>query len=299
MIKDEFSRFHPIVNFVYFAFVLIFSMFFMSPVYLAVSLLGAAAYSLYLGGRGRLSFILKILIPMMLLAAIINPLFNHKGATVLAYFPNGNPLTLESILYGAAASVMLAATVLWFSCLTTVMTSDKLIYLTGRLIPSLSLLISMTLRFVPRFVKQMRKIRAAQRGMGCDASDGGLIAKIRRGVKIISIMVTWALENSVDTADSMRSRGFGTSPRSAFSIYKFTARDAAALIFIFAAAGLVIFGVACGATACGYFPTFSAPELTAPRLTFAAAYLALCLTPFFVSLICGMKTSVELHRGEN
>ena len=38
---------------------------------------------------------------LMLLAAVLNPAFSHHGATVLAYFPTGNPLTLESITGGA------------------------------------------------------------------------------------------------------------------------------------------------------------------------------------------------------
>ena len=41
------------------------------------------------------------LLPMLLLAAVVNPAFNHEGATLLTYLPSGNPLTLESM---AAAS---------------------------------------------------------------------------------------------------------------------------------------------------------------------------------------------------
>ncbi len=44
----------------------------------------------------------------------MNLAFNHEGATILAYLPSGNPLTLESIAYGFAAAAMLAAVVLWF-----------------------------------------------------------------------------------------------------------------------------------------------------------------------------------------
>ena len=34
---------------------------------------------------------------MALLAAGVNVLFQHEGATILTYFSSGNPLTLESI----------------------------------------------------------------------------------------------------------------------------------------------------------------------------------------------------------
>ena len=53
------------------------------------------------------------------------------------------------MLYGLASAALLSATLLWFTCYNTVMTSDKFIYLFGRVIPALSLVLSMTMRFVP------------------------------------------------------------------------------------------------------------------------------------------------------
>ncbi len=47
----------------------------------------------------------------------------------------------------------------WFSCYNKVMTSDKFIYLFGRLIPALSLILSMALRFVPGLTGQLKVIR--------------------------------------------------------------------------------------------------------------------------------------------
>ena len=203
--KDAFSTCHPAVNFVYFALVLVFSMFVMHPVSLLVSLACAAAYNICLNGRKALRFQLAFVLPVMLVAAIVNPAFNHEGATILTYLPTGNPLTLESIFYGAAAAVMLAAVVIWFSCYTAVMTSDKFVYLFGRAIPALSLVLSMTLRFVPRFVAQLHVVSQAQRCMGRDVSNGSVLRRARSAAAVLSIMVTWALENAIETSDSMKS----------------------------------------------------------------------------------------------
>ena len=49
--KDAFSGYHPVINFLYYALVLLFSMCLMHPVYLAVSLTGALAYDIHLKGR--------------------------------------------------------------------------------------------------------------------------------------------------------------------------------------------------------------------------------------------------------
>ena len=133
------------VNFLYYGLVLVFSMFLMHPVYLAISLLGAFCYSVWLQGRKAVRFTVLGLLPMAAFAALINPAFNHEGATILTYLPSGNPMTLESILYGFAAAAMLAAIVLWFSSYNEIMTSDKFVYLFGRVIPALSLVLSIHL----------------------------------------------------------------------------------------------------------------------------------------------------------
>ena len=105
--KDAFSGYHPAINFLYYALVLLFSMCLMHPVYLAVSLTGALAYDIHLKGRKAVRFAVMGLLPMAALAALLNPAFNHEGATILTYLPSGNPLTLESILYGLAAAGLL------------------------------------------------------------------------------------------------------------------------------------------------------------------------------------------------
>lgn len=166
--KDAFSGYHPTINFLYYALVLLFSMCLMHPVYLAISLTGALAYDIYLKSRKAVRFAVMGLLPMAAVAALVNPAFNHEGQTILTYLPSGNPLTLESMLYGVAAAVMLASVVLWFSSYNEVMTSDKFVYLFGRVIPALSLVLSMALRFIPKFKAQMQVVSEAQACIGRD-----------------------------------------------------------------------------------------------------------------------------------
>ncbi len=277
--SNVFSRCHPAVNFLYFALVLLFSMFFKHPVSLAISLLSACAYVLLLDGGIAFAQQLRWLLPTMLLAAVLNPAFNHYGVTTLAYFPNGNPLTLESILYGLAAAALLGAVLLWFRCYNRVMTSDKFVYLFGRVIPALSLVLSMALRFLPRFRRQLQAAAEAQRCLGRDVSSGKLLHRLRTAMKIFSITLTWALENAIRTADSMRSRGYGEPGRTAFSIYRFEARDRALLLWLSFSGSYV----ACGALAHGLYFSYS-PMLTGAvwnplTVSFQLAYLLLCLTP--------------------
>ena len=276
---NAFQSYHPAVNFLYFTCVLAFSMFLMHPICLAITLLCSAAYAIVLHGRRAVRFQLAALLPMMLIAAGMNPAFNHAGMTILAYLPTGNPLTLESIAYGIAAAVMLAAVLCWFSCFNAVMTSDKFIYLFGAVIPALSLLLSMALRFVPRFQEQARVIANAQKCVGRDGSGGSLWQRARRGMTILSSLVSWTLENAIDTADSMKSRGYGLPGRTAYSNYTFDRRDGLAFGCIALLGGYVLVGGLLGGLQFRFFPSVKGVELTLYPISIFAAYFALCSLP--------------------
>ena len=277
--RDTFSSCHPLINFLYFALVLLFAMFFMHPVSLAVSLISALAYAVYLNGAKAVQTSLRVLLPMILLAAVTNPAFNHEGATILAYLPSGNPLTLESIAYGVASAMMLAGVITWFSCFSAVMTSDKFVYLFGKVIPALSLVLSMTLRFVPKFKSQFEVVRQAQKCIGRDTTDGSLVQRIRNAVTILSIMVTWSLENAIETADSMKCRGYGLPGRSAFSIYRFDERDRQILVWLAACGTYVTAGWMTGGLEWRYYPTIRVALEGTFSWSFQLVYMALCLTP--------------------
>ena len=292
---DTFSGFHPLVNFLYFALVLVFTMFFMHPVCLAVSLVSAVMYNICLKGRKAVRFTLVYMLPAALLAAVINPAFNHEGATILTYLPTGNPLTLESIFYGIAAAVMLISIVIWFSSYTEVMTSDKFVYLFGRVIPALSLVLSMTLRFVPKFRAQFKVVAESQRCAGRSLNDGGFIRRMKNGVTILSIMITWSLENAIETADSMKSRGYGLPGRTAFSIYRFDDRDKYALAWLAFCAFFIGSGAAAGGVKWRYFPTARGIEPSVLTAAFMLCYLALCLTPVVVD-VCADRKWKKLER---
>ena len=277
--KDAFSGYHPIINFLYYALVLLLSMCLMHPVYLAISLTGALAYDVYLKGKKAVRFAVMGLLPMTVIAALVNPAFNHEGQTMLTYLPSGNPLTLESILYGVAAAVMLASVVLWFSSYNEVMTSDKFVYLFGRMIPALSLVLSMALRFIPKFKSQMEVVSEAQSCIGRDTKTGSVIRRVGNAVKIFSIMVTWSLENAIETADSMRSRGYGLPGRTAFSIYRFDDRDKTALAWLIFCGAYILSGWLAGGTYFRYYPSVKTAVWTPLTVSFMFVYLALVLTP--------------------
>ncbi len=289
MKRDAFAACHPVVNFLYFLLVIGCSMFVMHPIFLCLSVVGGMAYYVYLKGRKAWKTSLRLMLPVFLLTAVLNPLFSHEGTTLLTYLPSGNPLTLESILYGLGAGAMLVCVINWFSCYQEVMTSDKFIYLFGRIIPSLSLVLSMVLRFVPKFRIQIEQVSQAQKCIGRDVSNGTILEKSRHGMKILSIMTTWALENSVDTADSMRSRGYGLRGRVNYALFRFDGRDRF-LCGLCAVLGLVVVaGIATKTVFFRYYPAPMMNPLTAWSLLVYLCYGALCLLPLLLNVIEDLK----------
>ena len=284
-----FSKYHPAVGMLYFALAIGFAMFLTHPVCLVLSFVCAFGYSIMLLGKKAIRF---YLIPLMLLTALMNPLFSHRGVTILTYLPNGNPLTMESILYGFSAAFMLVAVVTWFSCFNKVMTSDKLVYLFGRVLPSLSLVFSMALRFVPQFAAQAKAIAAAQKCLGRDISSGNILQRAKHGIKILSILVTWALENAIDTADSMKSRGYGLPRRSAFAIYRMEKRDKTALLFLLTCSAIVIAGAAAGQLEFHFYPMIGGGKFSVWQAGLFIIYFALCGLPFWA----GGREAVQWKR---
>ena len=281
--RDSFSEYHPFINLIYFAFTISFSLVLTHPLAQGISLICAVIYAVSINGKKSVIFLLKYCLPMVLLTAFINPAFNHEGATTLLYFPNGNPLTLESILYGFSAGVMIITTLMWFSSFNRVMTTDKFIYLFGKVIPALSLVLSMSLRFVPKFKSQMQTVTEAQRSIGRDVSNGSLLQRTKTAIHIFSIMITWSLENAIETADSMKSRGYGLKGRTAFSIYRFEERDKYALILLSFCGLFIIAGTLLNAFGFRYFPDIRYAAFDMTTIPFYCVYSALCITPVILN----------------
>ncbi len=283
--NDSFKRYHPIVNFLYFVLVFAFSVMLTHPITQAVSLGCALWYAIQCEGKKAVLFGLKLCLPMLVLTAFINPAFSHEGVTILLYLPTENPLTLESILYGLSAGTMFVSVLMWFKSFSRVITSDKFIYLFGRIIPSMSLVLSMTLRFVPKFKTQLGIVTEAQFSIGRDLHIGSLRQRTKTAITILSIMVTWALENAIETADSMKSRGYGLKGRTAFSNYRFDDRDKGVVMWMLFCGFYLSCGIITSAFGFRYFPSIRYADLNVVTLTFHVVYLMLCITPIFINIL--------------
>jgi len=281
--RSVFSTYHPIINFGFFCAVIGIGIFLQHPVFLAIAVAGSLSYAAMLGGKGTLKFAGLFILPMIIAFTIINPLVNSRGDTVLFYTQHSQ-ITAEAVIYGITAGFVLASVLLWFTCYNKIMTSDKFTYLFGKIMPAVSLIFSMVMRFVPNFKMQIEKISTAQKCIGRDITNGTTKEKAKHGIKILSIMFTWALENAIDSADSMRSRGYGLKDRSTFSIYRFDMRDTCAAIFLAVMTAIVVAGAVFGKCSIEFYPSIVMAEFDIWMILVCVAYFCLCFFPVVVEV---------------
>lgn len=277
------SLFHPWVSFIYFVAVIAGTLLFIHPVFVAVSLVCAIFSSVMINGRKTVFATLGFGIPMFVFIALANPLFNHRGMTVLFYLFD-NPVTLEATVYGIVSAGMMFAAVVWFTCYNTVVTSDKFIYIFGRVLPSIALIVSMTLSLIPRLIEQIKVIADSQRSIGLDWKSGSIKQRIRSGARILSILVSWALEDAVITADSMRARGYGQHKRSTFSIFRFGKKDGKMLALILILFAAEIFTYASGRGTMEFYPAMFFRKIDLIDIIIYFLYITLGILPAVIQI---------------
>lgn len=270
-----FERCHPAVNLIYFSAVVAAMITFQHPVFLAVSFLCAVAYSIKRGGWKTLMFNLCLL-PLIAAFALYYSSYTHFGMTVLQQNFVGNNITLESLVYGIVLGVCVAGVCIWFSCVYSVFTTDKVVYLFGKVSPRLSLFLAILLRMVPRIKKEAKRINMAQQGIGRGVNQGNFFTRLHNGIRIFSMLITWTIDSLTVSSESMRSRGSNLRGRKAFSIYRFDNRDRFFVIGLFLCLTLTMMAVLLGQTDMVYDPKIIWTNVS-PIL--CIGYAVLCLMP--------------------
>lgn len=248
---------HPLPCFICFMAILIFTAIQMNPFFIIISLVFAFAAAIQLKGAKALKIMVYVL-PLCLFAAVINALFVNRGSTVLFVLSNGNTITLESVIYSLCSSGMILSFAAWFISFSEIMTSDKVIYLFGGILPSLGLLVSMTLKAIPDFSRRVKECADAQRFVGNDIYSGSIKSRIKSAVTVISSGITASIESAAESAQSMKNRGYGSTRRTRYTRYRFSSSDITVLCASSAAAAILIAVTAAGKAGFSFYPQINA-----------------------------------------
>lgn len=278
-----FEACHPAVNFIFFAAVLYGSASFRHPVFLTIAYLCAFAYSVKRLGK-RAVLLNLCLLPLVVAFALYYSSYHHFGVTVLRKNFVDNNMTLESLVYGLVIGLRFATVCMWLESMFQVVSSDKVVYLFGKISPLLSLFLTILLRLIPRIGQEARRINLAQKGIGRGSNQGNIFRRVVNCLRIFSMLITWMISALALESDSMRSRGSLLRGRTAFSIYRFDNRDRAFVIALFSCITMTAMGVILGASKMWYNPRIIWRPLNAIGVLTAIGYLTLCMMPMGLEL---------------
>ena len=268
------------------------------------------AYYLKLSGKVGRKTVFRFLLPMLLFVILINSFFNHYGVTTLFVLPSGNNFTFEALVMGFVSGITVVSVIQWFFCYNEVVTEDKFMHIFGRILPKGALVVSMILRFVPLYRRRYKEISQARKYMGQNESNN-FIVKMKNTFKNIGILVSWSFENAIETADSMKARGYGLKGRTYYSRFQWHTGDTLAIIPLTLFDALIISGLVGDSAYCIYNPYVIINPPSESGTTYIINELNLTINPFtilsimsliaftllcFLPLIIDLKEDIKWHR---
>ncbi|MDK2802200.1 MAG: hypothetical protein KFW09_02355 [Oscillospiraceae bacterium] len=216
---------NPTISYIYFIFIILSIILINHPIYILISFLGAIFTFIKIETKKNIIIKFKKILFIFIFISLVNPIFVHKGLTILFYIKD-KPITLESILYGINNSLMISSLFTWFDILNKIVSSDKIVYIFKKYIPSSVLIFSICLNLIPQLKDKYKQIEEAHL-VSCNKN---LFSKIKISLNFVAIIISWQLEKSIETAYAMNSRGYENKKKSIFKKYNFKKID---FIFIF------------------------------------------------------------------
>lgn len=280
----KFDSYHPMINFIYFTAVITCTICFKQPVFLGIAFLCAFVYSVKLGGIKM--FLLNLLFVLLGIAyALRYASYEHFGVTVLSLNMIGNQMTLESLVFGFFNGIIFATVCMWCCCIFMLITADKIVYLFGRISPKMSLFLSILLRTVPRVKVRAKRIEISRKGIGRGVVQGNLWERFIHLLSLLSILISWTMEDFVESSNSMKSRGYSLRGRTAFSIYRFDNRDRGLVIVLFWCLTVICMGVLFNQTTMYFDPMIIMNPITSMSYVFYGAYAFFLLLPLGLQIV--------------
>lgn len=250
---------HPAIYVIYYLLLIILAFLYNDPYYL-ISFLALISVLIMLQGITReVVQIIKFFIPMSLLIIIINPLTSHEGTTRI-YIMGSYFITLEALVYGIIMSLSLLIILLVFASYNRSVSYQEMLYLFSKRFPHISMIIVMALRFIPLLsyrLTEVNKVHQFDEKNENQEEKGSKIERIKKTAKMMSVVVSWSLEESMLTAKSMKARGYGIKERTSYLSYNYRRIDYLFLLLIFATCLVCVIGLAQGYGRINIYPTLS------------------------------------------
>ena len=139
--------------------------------------------------------------------ALTNPLFSHRGATVLL-FVNGRAYTLEAMIYGGFLAISASAAICLIMTLTAGSGREELTSLLARVFPKAAMAVSLSLGAVPAIIRKTASVKSSREMAGVPVGES-FLERVRFHGESFMTAASWAAESAAGCSQSMNARGYG------------------------------------------------------------------------------------------
>lgn len=268
--KDSLRKLHPLLLICYFLCQAVLATVCFHPLFIGISLFMGLTYLWIVAGFKRFAVWLGITALYMIVFGAVNPFLNHQGNTVIG-MAFGRNLTLESLCYGLLTGAMMGTVCLWLYIMSLTVDSKQASFVFGKGFPIITLMMFITMRLVRRYRVRAAEIFDSRKGFYGDKDT------VKTGIKTCDVLLTYALENGVDTADSMCARGYGVKKHTQYYDYAFNVRDRVSSAVLIICLCVVMWGIFAGGCKMYFFPAFFTVDF--PFIPVLTAYAVLCGFP--------------------
>jgi len=301
--KDKGTAIHklnPFCKLGWVASIFVLALIFNNPLYLLLLFLSTLPLIMAAKVWREWASLMKFAFYLCLAIIIINALVSSHGSHLLWQAPFQVPLigtpviTLEAIFFGVGMSLRLLAIISAFAILTfTTHPDDLMLSMIKMKLPYKSVLVtSLTTRFIPTLIDDVERISDVQRSRGLELDRGKLVQRIRNRMAIIIPLLSNSLDRTVQVAEAMESRAFGSrGKRTFYHEVKLSKFDFQILIVSFFPLALGIFMWWLGQGNYQYYPTLEKINLSG----FEGSMLALLVLSLCMMIpLAAIKKRIEL-----
>lgn len=100
----------------------------------------------------------------------------------------------------------------------------------------------------------------------------------------MSAVITWSLENAIDTSDSMKSRGYGLTGQNGLLKLCIDKRDVTALIYLSVTIIYFLIGALLGKIHYRYFPSMRGTDMSFYSTSIFISYIMICIMPIVIEI---------------
>lgn len=279
--ENRFTQFHPLVSFLFYTGAISIFILMLHPIFLSIGFVFVLTINFVhdrFNGLRHWSF---FIVTSFLLMVILNPLFNERGRHVLFEVAD-HRFTFEAVMYGGMNALSLIGVLAIFSSYNVIMTPNKLLYLFSKLLPQFAVLLMLTLRFIPVMRRRMEEISIIQKSKGILVTDGKWREKVKTGMLFVQALLTFSLEEAIQTADSMKARGFGQERRSTYEYFRFKNADVFAIAYLLMIFSVILYGRIGGYGFLKVYPLMESWKLTIMDSTTLVFFLLFLSFPLLV-----------------